>query len=101
MSEVFPDADARRKERKERDREEFSQEQLDLQALMSEGYGRRVVHRLLDHAGVFRISHTPGDPYETAFKEGSRNQGNWLLTQLMSTTPEQYAQMLKENSDGR
>lgn len=101
MSETFPDADARREERQERQREELSQEHVDLQLLMEDAWGRRIAYRLLDNAGCFHISHTAGDPYETAFKEGNRNQGNWLLTQLMQITPERYAQMLKEHSDGR
>lgn len=101
MSETFPDADARREERKERERETLTQEAVDLQLLMDEPYGRRIAHRLLEQAGVFRISFVEDNPHKTAFNEGARNQGNWLLSQLMKFTPEQYAQMLKENTDGR
>lgn len=105
MSEYDPlDEDARkarREDRELREREERSQEQVDIGLLMDEPHGRRIAYRLLDTAGCFRMSHTTGDPYETAFKEGCRNVGNWLLAQLMKETPEQYAQMLKENSDAR
>lgn len=88
-------------ERAQREREEKSLEQLDVIAMMSEPYGRRLVHRLLAQAGVFAASYTQGDPHHTAFREGARNVGNWLLAQVVAETPEQYALMLKEQSDVR
>lgn len=98
------DSDARAQraeERAMRDRLEKSEEQVDIASLMGEQWGRRVVHRMLDRAGVFRTSHVKGDPYETAFREGERNVGNWLLAQIVAETPEQYAAMLKENTNAR
>lgn len=96
------DARAQREEdRVMRDRLEKSEEQTDIAALMGEPWGRRVVHRMLGEAGVFRASYEKGDPYHTAFREGARNIGNWLLSQIISETPEQYAAMLKENSNAR
>lgn len=90
---------ARAEARKVRDLETRTQEQIDLALLMDEPHGRRIAYRFLEEAGVFRMSYTQGDPHATAFKEGQRNIGNWLLSQLMKDTPEHYALMLKEKSD--
>lgn len=68
----------------------------DLRVVMSEPGGRRVMWGLLDRAGVYRISHTPGDPYQTAFNEGCRNFGLPLLNDLMRLCPTEYGQMLRE-----
>ena len=104
MSEGFAAVDRdgsskRAEERVLRERVEKSEEQLDIYWLMSEPAGRRVAMRMLNNAGCFRPSYTQGDSHHTAFREGERNQGNWLLTQVLKETPEQYALMLKENSD--
>jgi len=32
---------------------------------------------------VFRTSHVPGDPYETAFREGQRDVANFLITLVL------------------
>lgn len=90
---------ARDEERRQREREERTQEQIDIQLLMDEPHGRRVAHRLLERAGCFRMSFVEDNPHKTSFNEGGRNLGNWLLAQLMRDTPELYAQMLKENTD--
>lgn len=92
---------ARAEDRKLREREEHTQEQVDLALLMDEPFGRRIAHRLLKQAGAFRMSFVEDNAHKTSFNEGQRNIGNWLLVQLMNDTPEQYAQMLKENQDAR
>ena len=67
--------------------------------LMSDPAGRRFVWAILSNAGVFRISHAPGDPYQTAFREGERNVGNWLLSDINAICPELYAPMVAENRE--
>ncbi len=32
---------------------------------------------------VFRTSHCPGDPYETAFREGQRDVANFLINLVL------------------
>jgi hypothetical protein len=71
-------------------------ERAGLGAVMSTPGGRLTVHRLLDMAGVYRLSFT-GDALWSAFNEGQRNVGNRLLTEVMADFPAEYALMLKEN----
>lgn len=92
--------DQRRAKRRLVEREQKTQEQLDVAALMEEPFGRRIVHRLIAQAGCFRVSYTEGDPHHTSFREGERNIGNWLMSQVIAETPEQYALMLKEQNNG-
>jgi hypothetical protein len=70
----------------------------DLQWLVSQRRGRRIVWRLLERAGVFRSSFST-DAGVTAFNEGRRYNGNELLVQLVTHSPEQYALMLKEQRE--
>jgi hypothetical protein len=94
------DIDTRARQRKAKDdeaRQAQRAEVRDIAAVMDIPEGRRVTHRLLTQAGVFRTSFAV-DPCQTAFNEGQRNLGLWLLSQIMLHTPEQYALMLKENT---
>lgn len=71
-------------------------EELDLKWLMSSKRGRRIVWRLLEQAGVFRISFD-ANALQMAFKEGNRNFGNRTLSQIHGVCPELYPVMVKEN----
>lgn len=73
------------------------QELLDLEWVMSDGRGRRVVWRLLEQAGVFRLSYT-GDALSTAFNEGQRNIGLRLMADCLEAAAEKYLVMQAENS---
>lgn len=66
----------------------------DLKWLMAHKQGRRFVTRLLDKAGIYRTSFTGNS--ETFFREGMRNVGLFVLSEVMEITPEQFAMMLKE-----
>lgn len=66
----------------------------DVKWLMAHKQGRRFVTRLLDKAGVYRTSFTGNS--ETFFREGQRNLGLFVLSEVMEVTPDQHAQMLKE-----
>lgn len=89
---------AKAEAKRQGERREALAEIRDLVEVMNTAAGRSLIHRLLSRAGVFRISFS-GDPHQTAFNEGQRNIGLWVLTEAMSHTPEQYALMLKENAD--
>ena len=67
----------------------------DVKWLMGHKQGRRFVTRLLDKAGVYRTSFTGNS--ETFFREGQRNLGLFVLSEVMELAPEQHAQMLKEH----
>lgn len=70
----------------------------DIKWLMGSKRGRRIVHRQLVSAGVFRISfHT--NALQMAFNEGNRNQGNALLALITENCPDRYAELLTEAKD--
>jgi len=75
-------------------------EEADLKWLMSNKRGRRIIWRLLDQAGVFRLSFNTNS-MAMAFAEGNRNFGNRTLSLIHSHCPELYPQMVKENANDR
>ncbi|QCW21979.1 protease [Caulobacter phage Jess A] len=75
----------------------------DLKWLMQQKRGRRVVWRLLEDAGVYRLSYAPDAPnvpMATAFAEGQRNMGLMLTALLMEHCSEDYARMIQDKADG-
>lgn len=89
---------ARRREEQQRLRVLVLQENDDLKWLMNAKRGRRIMHRLLDRAGVFQLSFNT-NAMTMAFNEGRRNEGLALTHKLMAACPAQWALMLKENTD--
>lgn len=71
----------------------------DLKWLMGSRRGRRIVWRLLEQAGVFKISFSTNS-MQMAFNEGGRNYGNRTLGLIHSHCPELYPTMVKENTHG-
>lgn len=71
-------------------------EKDDLIWLMQNKRGRRIIHRLLTSAGVYRLSFNT-NAAQMAFNEGRRNEGLALTAKLMAYCPEQYMQMMTEN----
>ena len=74
-------------------------EELDLKWLMSSKRGRRIAWRLLEQAGVFRLSFNT-NAMQMAFNEGNRNFGNRTLSQIHAFCSELYPVMVKENTNG-
>lgn len=72
-------------------------EAADVKWLMSSKRGRRVVWRLLDQSGVFRLSFNT-NAMQMAFAEGNRNFGNRVLALIHTLCPELYPTLVKENS---
>lgn len=81
-----------------RARLERENEEADLKWLMSSKRGRRIVWRLLDQAGVFRLSFNTV-AMQMAFAEGNRNYGNRILAMINSFCPELYPVMVKEQKN--
>lgn len=73
-------------------------EASDVKWLMKGKQGRRIVWRLLEQAGVFRLSFNT-NAMQMAFNEGTRNYGNRLLALIHSTCPELYPVMLNEATE--
>jgi hypothetical protein len=67
----------------------------DLRRVAATPEGRRFLWRLLGRAGIFRLSFV-GDAAGTAFREGERNMGLWVLNDLLSLCPERFRQMMDE-----
>lgn len=73
-------------------------EEADFKWLMSSKRGRRIVWRMLDRAGVFRLSFNTNSMM-MAFNEGNRNEGLRVLAQIHALCPELYPVMVKEQID--
>jgi len=90
-----PDTEAaaelqRKQEQERRDAEDFAW-------LMEHPQGRRFVWRLLDRAGVYRTSfHSSGSV--TAFNEGKRDIGLWVMTELHDHAPGALLEMITERN---
>jgi hypothetical protein len=67
----------------------------DLKWLMKNRQGRRIAHRLLDRAGVFRLSFDMHNGV-MSFNEGRRSEGLRLMSLLLEHCPDRYAEMLTE-----
>lgn len=89
-----------REEKSLRTRVERETEEADLKWLMSIKRGRRIIWRLLDQAGVFRLSFNTV-AMQMAFAEGNRNFGNRTLAMINSFCPELYPVMVKEQTNDR
>ena len=104
MSDYDPtDVQAQEAARKSQDREQKlskDTEESDFKWLMGQKRGRRIIWRLLDQAGVFRLSFNTNS-MAMAFAEGNRNFGNRTLSLIHSHCPELYPQMVKENANDR
>ena len=71
----------------------------DFKWLMSTKQGRRVVHRLIAAAGVYRTTFTGNS--ETFFREGKRAFGLMLLEEASKNCPDEYLLMLGEAKANR
>ena len=90
--------DERHTERKERTKLQALGEVEDLKWLMGSKRGRRIVWRLLDQAGVFRLSFNT-NAMQMAFAEGNKNYGLRTLAQIQALCPDLYPLMVKEAKD--
>ena len=75
-------------------------EEADFRWLMGSQRGRRIVWRLLDRAGVFRLSFNV-NAMQMAFAEGCRNEGLRTLSRIHTLCPELYSTMMKEANERR
>ena len=86
------------KTRKRKDERVRDRELADLRVVMSTVEGRRFVWRLLEKAGVFRTSFTGNS--ETFFREGMRNIGLMVISDVHESLPDAYVQMMREAQQG-
>lgn len=87
--------EAAQQDARERTQLENRIEAEDIKWLMSSKRGRRIAYRLLERAGVWRLSFDT-NALRMAFNEGNRNEGLALFAKVMEHCPEQFPVMLKE-----
>jgi hypothetical protein len=75
-----------------------SLEDKDFVWLMGSRRGRRIMYRLIDKSGVFRMSYT-GEAASTFFNEGQRNLGQALTALIIRASADDYVKMLKEHEE--
>jgi hypothetical protein len=102
MSGNYDPLDLRGQERDKAEKEvraklDRENEEADLKWLMGNRRGRRVVWRLLEQSGVFRMSFNT-NAMQMAFAEGNRNFGNRILSMIHTICPELYPTMVKEQT---
>ena len=87
--------DKAREDRNARNKQAEKSEIEDVKWLMGNARGRRILWRMLDRAGVFRLSFNTNS-MTMAFAEGARNEGLRLLATIHTACPDLYPTMLKE-----
>jgi hypothetical protein len=89
-----------RSEKEVREKLATENEQADIKWLMGSKRGRRIVWRLLNQSGVFRLSFNT-NAMQMAFAEGNRNFGNRTFSMIHQLCPELYPVMVKEQQNDR
>jgi hypothetical protein len=89
------EADAAAEERRKHERQRKDAE--DFTWLMEHPQGRRFVWRLLERAGVYRTSFNSSGSV-TAFNEGKRDIGLWVMTELHDHAPGALLEMITERN---
>lgn len=90
----------RKEERAKRDRLERETEEADVRWLASSKRGRRILWRIMEQSGVFRLSYAPSAT-AMAFNEGQRSYGNRVLSLIHEVAAESYPAMLREQRNDR
>jgi hypothetical protein len=67
----------------------------DIQWVMSDPRGRRVVGELIDRCKIFESAFSPNGSI-TNFKLGEQNTGLWLFARIDAACPELYLAMRRE-----
>jgi len=93
-NEARAEIDAARKDAAELERIEEAE---GFKWLMGSKRGRAIMQRLLAKTGLYRTSFNNSGSV-TAFNEGQRNYGLWLLAQIETHCPDRYILMLQEKN---
>jgi hypothetical protein len=87
------------KERDRRSRAVRRMELNDLSEMLSSRAGRNVVWRWLAECGVFRMSYDGENTHRTAFREGQRSIGNFVLADIEECDPEILTRLRAEERE--
>lgn len=69
----------------------------DFKEVLGTPAGRRVLWHLMDRAGTFRLSYVSERPHDTAFNDGCRDMGNYLLDEVMKVDVHIFSLMQGEH----
>lgn len=58
--------------------------------------GVDVLKSILTQCHIYQLSYTRGDSFETAYREGARRVGLWLLTKVADVEPSVVPQIIYE-----
>lgn len=89
---TLSDADDRNRIRNEDLKRAEEQMKLDLEYVMADARGRRVMRAIVASTGVFRSSYTGNS--ETFYREGRREVGLWLLNLITRAAPDYVYEVL-------
>lgn len=81
--------------RKNKNKSKRDREENELRDILKTYGGRAYIWRILSRCGVFRLSFT-GDPNSTFFKEGQRDIGLHLLSEVMEIDSSAFQKMQQE-----
>lgn len=75
------------------------QDRIEIREVLKTYEGRSLMWRIMEECGIYRTSFT-GDALQTAFLEGQRNIGLWVLTEIVFTNgPDTFSIMAREAED--
>lgn len=101
---VFYDPDDeqdRREQEAEKRRQRALLDAQDFESIATLPAGRRLLKRMMVECGIYQSTFT-GDALTSAYQEGKRTMGLWLIEQF-NQCPDLYIQLIKEKEpeDGR
>lgn len=67
--------------------------------VMDSAEGAHVLREILEESGIFRTSYARGDQFETAFREGRRNLGLWLLNKMGEADSARTAEIMNSPNE--
>jgi len=95
------DEKAEKKKAKKKARKAKATEQLKYKAVLDTYQGRELIWDILSHSKVFQQSYVADDQggRKSAFNEGRRHEGMWLMANVFTYYPESYSLMQQEATD--
>lgn len=76
------------------------EEKVDTSRLLQTPEGRHLLWRILEQCGVYRSSFT-GDPHQTAFLEGQRSIGLWIMSEIVLTDGFDVFNVMSKEAEAR
>lgn len=67
--------------------------------VMNDENGAKILRLILEESGIYRTTYVRGDQFDTAFREGQRNLGLWLLNKMGQADQARTAEILNSPSE--